>query len=211
MNELLSPDSPLFWLTARALGVVAYVALTLEVLLGLSATTGLLDGMLGRARVIELHRWLSAIGLGAVVLHAAVLLGDRTVGFGAVDVLVPFASSYRPVAVGLGILAAYAMVVVHLSFLLRPFVGSRFWRKLHAVTFFVFVATTLHGVLAGTDSPRIGMKVLYGGATLLVTWLVFLRLFLRLTSSPPLLGRADGRSRPAPPRPARGPLRTGSG
>lgn len=181
MNELLSADSPIFWLAARALGVVAYVALALEVLLGLSATTGLLDSAMGRARVIELHRWLSAIGLGAVLLHAAVLLGDRTVGFSALDVLVPFTASYRPVALGLGILAAYALVVVHVSFLARSLLGPRFWRKLHALAFFVFVAMTLHGVLAGTDTPRIGMKLLYGGATLLVTWLVLLRLFLHVT------------------------------
>lgn len=183
MNQLLAADSPVFWLAARAFGVVAYVALALEVLLGLSATTGLLDGALGRARVIELHRWLSAMGLGGVILHAAVLLLDRTAGFTLADLTIPFWARYRPIAVGLGILAAYAVVTIHVSFFLRAVVGTRIWRGIHAGTFFVFVAMTLHGVLAGTDTPLLGMKLLYGAATFLVTWLVFLRLFLYLTRS----------------------------
>lgn len=181
MSTILSPDSPVFWLAARALGAVAYVALTLEVLLGLSATTGLLDRTLGRARVLELHRWLSALGVGAIVLHAAVLLLDGTAGFTLADVAVPFWGSYRPFAVGLGILAAYAVVTIHLSFLFRALLGRRLWRGVHAAAFFVFASMTLHGVLAGTDTPLIGMKLLYGAATLSVTWLVFLRLFLHLT------------------------------
>jgi hypothetical protein len=64
-----------------------------------------------------------------------------------------------------------------------PSLLGRIWRKIHVGTFFVFVAMTLHGVLAGTDTPLLGMKLLYGAATFLVTWLVLLRLFLYLTRS----------------------------
>lgn len=168
---------PFLWLASRALGVAAYVALTLEVLLGLSASTALLDRSIPRSRLIELHRWLSAIGLSTLGLHALLLLGDPKAGLSLAEVLMPFRSSYRPFAVGLGILAGYLALVVHVSGWLRKHLGARRWRQLHALTFVLFVFATFHGILAGTDSAAFVMQGLYVGATSLVSCLVFLRLF----------------------------------
>jgi hypothetical protein len=39
------------------------------------------------------------------------------------DVVVPFIDCYRPLAVGLGILAGYAACLVHWSFSLRRVIG----------------------------------------------------------------------------------------
>lgn len=180
MRDLVASLGPVPWYVSRGLGVVAYVALTIEVLLGLSASTGVLARAIGRARLVELHRWLSALMLGAVAAHALVLLADGAVAFSIADLVVPFASSYRPLAVGLGVLAAYAVLVVHASFALRKWIGPRAWRKVHYLTFAVFVAATLHGLLAGSDARSLPARILYAAAATLVGAMTLQRIFLRL-------------------------------
>ncbi len=177
MDDVIMRAGPVFWFASRAFGIVAYVALTLEVLLGLGASTGHFDRVLGRGRVTELHRWLSAIVLATVAMHAIVLLGDKTVDFSLVDLLVPFRGPYRQVAVGLGILGGYALLTLHVSHALRKRIGQGAWRRLHYVSFAAFVLASLHGILAGSDASKLGLKTLYVGAALLVTGLTFLRLF----------------------------------
>jgi sulfoxide reductase heme-binding subunit YedZ len=177
MSDMLVAAGPLFWFASRAFGLVAYTALTLEVLLGLGASTGYLDRTIGRARVHELHRWLSAIVLATLGMHALVLLGDQTVKLSFVDLLVPFRGPYRPLAVGLGVLAGYALLTLHVSHMLRKLIGPRAWRRLHYISFGTFVLATLHGILAGSDASKLGLKALYVGAALLVSGLTFLRLF----------------------------------
>lgn len=177
MDDVIMRAGPLLWFASRAFGIVAYTALTLEVLLGLGSSTGYFDRVLGRARVTELHRWLSAIVLATMAMHAIVLLGDRTVEFSLVDLLIPFRGPYRQVAVSLGILAGYALLTLHVSHALRKRIGPRAWRRLHYVSFAAFVLASLHGILAGTDTSKLGLKALYIGATLLVSGLTFLRLF----------------------------------
>ena len=71
-------------------------------------------------------------------------------------------------------LTAYGALVVHVSFQLRKRLGARAWRRLHYLSFAVFLGALLHGVLAGSDSASLGMRVTYagaGGAVLLLTTL----------------------------------------
>lgn len=162
------------WTTSRAAGVTAFVALTLDVVFGLLVSTGAGDRLLPRARTVDLHRWLSSVALALTGLHAVLLLGDRFVRFDVLDLVVPFLSSYRALAVGLGVLTAYGALVVHVSFQLRKRLGARAWRRLHYLSFAVFLGALLHGVLAGSDSASLGMRVTYagaGGAVLLLTTL----------------------------------------
>ncbi len=177
MSDMLMSLGPLAWFISRAFGLVAYSALTLEVLLGLGASTGYWDRALGRARVMELHRWLSAIVLATFALHALALLADRTIEFSWIDLVLPFGAPYRPLAVGMGVIAGYALLTLHISHALRRTVGPRLWRRLHYVSFPAFVLASLHGILAGSDSGKLGFKAVYIGGALLVSGLTFLRLF----------------------------------
>lgn len=169
---------PAAWLTSRAAGVAAFVALTLDLAFGLAISTGALDRRLPRARTVELHRWLSSSSLALVAAHAAALLFDRFVRFDALDLLVPFLSSYRAAAVGVGVLAAYGAVVVHASFFLRRRLGARAWRRLHGLSFAVFASALVHGLAAGSDAAA--LAPLYLGAAALIGGLVIVRL-ARLT------------------------------
>ncbi len=169
------PAGHAFWQVSRAAGFAAYAALTLEMLLGLFLSTDLADRWIARARTIELHRWLSATALALTFTHAAALLGDRYIRFDALDVLVPFLAPYRSIAVGLGVLAAWAAVIVHVSFELRTRIGQRAWRALHGVSFFLYLGATAHGLLAGTDSGLPWIRGVYAASAALVLWLTLYR------------------------------------
>jgi len=165
------------WVTSRAAGVTAFLALTLDVVFGLFVSTGAADRLVPRARSVDMHRWLSTVALTLTSVHAFALLGDRFVRFDVLDLLVPFLSSYRSVAVALGVLAAYGALLVHASFTLRRRIGTRTWRKLHYVSFFVFATALLHGWLAGSDSSAPGMQALYVSSATVVGTLGIYRAF----------------------------------
>lgn len=169
------PEGHFFWSFSRALGITAYLGVTLELAMGLLMSTKVGDAWLPRARSVEVHEWLSAVSMGLILAHAVVLMGDRYVRFDVLDVLVPFASGYARVAVGLGVLGAYMGAAVHLSFAMRKRLGARVWRRLHYVSFPMFWLVTAHALLAGTDSGSMVMRVLYSVCAGIVLWLSFYR------------------------------------
>jgi hypothetical protein len=65
--------------------------------------------------------------------------------------LVPFASPYRPFAVGLGVLAAELAAAVGLTNMFRSRMPHNIWRRFHYLTLAVWGLATGHGFLAGTD------------------------------------------------------------
>jgi predicted ferric reductase len=65
--------------------------------------------------------------------------------------LVPFTSSYRPFAVGLGVASAELLAAVGITNWLRAELPHRFWRRVHMLTLVVWLGATTHLLLAGTD------------------------------------------------------------
>ena len=157
-------SDPTFWLLARSSGLVAYALLAASVVLGLVVKSRPLGSSVSPAAVVDVHRFLALLGLGALALHGAALVADDAVDIGLGALLVPGASSYRPVATALGVLAAELMVVIYLSFSVRRRIGAKAWRALHWLTYLVFALATLHGLAAGTDSGRTWALAFYGAA-----------------------------------------------
>ena len=144
---------PTFWLLARATGLTAYVLLTTSILGGLVLKSRPF-GSLRPAAVTDTHRFLALLALGAVALHGGTLVLDSTVHLRPAALLVPGLSAYRPLATGLGVVAAELMLLVYASFSLRRRIGTRNWRRLHWLTYAVFAAATAHGLAAGTDTAQ---------------------------------------------------------
>lgn len=188
------------WHAARATGLVGFAALSLDVILGLALSTRASDRVLPRAHAVDLHGWLSPLSLALVAGHALVLLVDGYLKLDVLDVLVPFASTaYRPVAVGIGVLAAYVVLVVHASFALRKRLGTRTWRRLHYLSFVGFGASAVHGILAGTDAARPWAIAMYAAPLTAVLALVV----YRIVRSPG--GSVPGARRTTLPRTPPGP------
>jgi sulfoxide reductase heme-binding subunit YedZ len=145
-------SDPTFWFLARASGLTAYALLTASVLAGLVLKSRPFGSALKAASVTDVHRFLVALGLGAVALHGIALLLDSTVRISLAALLVPGLAPYRPLWTASGVLAAELMLVVYVSFSLRRRIGPKNWRRLHWATYLIFAAATAHGVSAGTDT-----------------------------------------------------------
>jgi DMSO/TMAO reductase YedYZ heme-binding membrane subunit len=167
-------SDPTFWILARASGFTAYALLTISVLAGLLLKARPLGNRLKAASVTELHRFLALLGLGALAFHGAALVLDSSVEITPKALLVPGIIPYRPVWTGVGVVAAELMFFVYVSFSVRKLIGVKNWRRLHWVTYGIFVAATVHGLASGTDSGRGWVVVLYlsavGSVILATVW-----------------------------------------
>jgi sulfoxide reductase heme-binding subunit YedZ len=161
---------PTFWLLARASGLTAYALMTASVLAGLVVKSRPFGRSVKTASVMDVHRFLALLALGMLVLHGAALTLDRTVHMPLVALVVPGLSPYRPAPVALGVLACELVVLVVLSFSVRRRIGQRNWRRLHWVTYAIFLMATAHGLAAGTDSSQPWAFGLYLGAVSAVTF-----------------------------------------
>jgi methionine sulfoxide reductase heme-binding subunit len=155
-------NDPTFWFLARASGLSAYLLLTASILAGLVLKSRPFGRLLRPAAVTDTHRFLALLGLGALAVHGVALVLDSTVHISLAALFVPGLAPYRPLATGLGVLAAELMLVVYASFSLRRRIGMRNWRRLHWATYAIFTGATAHGVLAGTDTSW--ARPLYAGA-----------------------------------------------
>lgn len=146
------PVHQLWWLTARASGVVALVLVTVSVVLGL-AMAGRVARRPGWPRVLlTIHEQTALAGLVAIAVHGLALLGDRWLHPGVAGITVPFALGYRRPFTGLGVLAAYLAALLGLTYYFRARIGARRWRAAHRATIMVYVMGVVHTLGAGTDA-----------------------------------------------------------
>jgi len=142
----------LWWYTARASGLVSWVLLSASMLWGLVLSTKLRPPRVRPNWTLDLHRYLGGLAVIFVGVHLAGLVLDSYIGFGLADILVPFASHWRPVAVAWGVTGFYLLLAVELSSLARKRLPNRVWRRLHFLAFPLYVVATLHMLTAGTDA-----------------------------------------------------------
>ena len=142
------------WIILRAAGIGAYLMLFFSVAFGLVATSAPFGKRIAKQSAILIHQFMSTVGLVLLGVHICGLLLDRYIHFGPTQVLVPGTSSYRPVAVAIGVVGMYSMVLVAVSSWLRKHYSAKVWRALHMAAVPAFVLSMLHGVFAGADSAR---------------------------------------------------------
>jgi hypothetical protein len=151
-DETMSGTLP--WYVARASGLVAWAVLAGSVVWGLLMTSKLMRGRVKNSWLLDLHRWLGGLALVFTGVHVVAIMADTYVHFGVASVLVPFASHWHPVAVAWGIASLYLVVAVELTSLLRRHMPPTWWRRVHFLSFPLFVASTIHGLSAGTDGRK---------------------------------------------------------
>jgi hypothetical protein len=140
------------WYAARSAGVVAWCLLGLSMLWGLALSTSVFGRKPRPAWLLDLHRFLGGIAVVFTGVHVAAIVADNYVHFGVADVAVPFVSGWHPVAVAWGILAVWMLVAVEVTSLARRYLSLTLWRRVHYLSFGVFVLATVHGLSAGTDT-----------------------------------------------------------
>ncbi len=170
MNSLVTNEQ-LWWYVARSGGVAARVLTGLSVIWGLVMSTKVMKGTPTPKWLLAMHRWLGGLAVSFTGVHVAALVADSYVSFGPTDILVPYASDWKPGAVAWGIVSMYLLIAVQASSLLMKRLPRRWWKAIHMSSWFLFWAGVIHGATAGTDATNPIYVLLVGSITLLITWL----------------------------------------
>ncbi|MGZ8566937.1 MAG: ferric reductase-like transmembrane domain-containing protein [Actinomycetota bacterium] len=165
----------ILWVLIRAAGIGGYIALFLSVAWGLVSSTGVITKRMSKPSSNRFHASVASVGLALLAIHMILLLFHDFVPFQVLDLLVPMRSTFRPIAITLGVIAMYAAVIVTVSSWLRGRFPTKTWRALHLLAIPAFILALLHGVLAGTDTNRPWMVLLYAGTALVTLFLVIVR------------------------------------
>ena len=141
------------WLAARSTGIVAFLLLTLQAILGLvlSHPTNKSTWRLSRT-LFPWHDQLWVFIAAFVGAHVLSLVVDPYSGVGVSGAFIPGLSEYRSVPVALGTLALYAFLITVLTARYTRLLPRGMWLALHRLAIVVIAASWSHGVLAGTDS-----------------------------------------------------------
>ena len=160
-------NSPYFWYTTRATGMVALILLTAVVSLGTLVANRIGGTFVGRFEINELHRSLSIIAMVFLAIHILTTVVDSFVATGLISAFVPFTSAYRRVPIAVGAVAFDLLLAVWVSSLLKVRIANRSWRFIHWFSWLAFSSAIVHAYLSGTDSRKgVGLAVV--GACALV-------------------------------------------
>jgi methionine sulfoxide reductase heme-binding subunit len=147
----VSGPSPL-WYTTRSAGMVVMILLTVSLVLGIMTNGRWTSAGVPRFVTNSLHGNLSLLALVFLVLHIVTAIVDSFAHLGLKDALIPFASSYRPLWMGLGVLSAELFAALVVTSLVRGLIGYGAWRLIHMLAYASWPLALLHGFGTGTDT-----------------------------------------------------------
>lgn len=169
-------SSQIWWYAARSAGMVSWLALCLSVVLGLMMSTKAMKQTVSRPWMLGTHRALSGFSVIFIIVHVAALVFDSYTHFDLVSVLVPFASSWHPLAVAWGVVGFWIMLAVELTSLARKHFPNILWKRVHFASFMLFVFATIHGLASGTDTKSMVAILIATFITVPITTLSIIRL-----------------------------------
>ncbi len=158
-------------------GVVALVFLSITVMAGVLATDRMILSVRQRVLLQSAHRTTGVIAVAALGVHVLTKVAIRHVGL--LDAFVPFLALNNTVYVGMGTLAAWFMVSVLWTGLIRArFIGRGkpwMWRSVHSVAYLAWPIALVHGLNAGR-AAKTWVLVSYIGCIALVLVTLIVRL-----------------------------------
>lgn len=164
-----------WWLASRSAGIVAFLLIAASVTLGLFMASGIWRRPGMKRDLLKVHQHLALAGLTMIGVHGVCLLGDKWLNPGIAGIAVPFTIPYRPLWVGLGILAGYLAALLGPTYFVRRRIGTRRWRLLHRATVAVYVLAVAHSLGSGTDGASAWFTALVILTTLPILTLLALR------------------------------------
>lgn len=169
-------DPHVWWYITRASAVIGWVLMTFSVLWGIVLSTRILRRTDNPGWLRDLHGYFSGVAIAMVAVHMVSLMLDGWLHFSLLNVLVPFTTDYRPLAVALGIVAMYILVVVQLTSLAINRLPRRVWRAIHLSSYLSLIIVAFHAGLSGTDVGSTWYRMLSLTLILVASLAVVLRL-----------------------------------
>lgn len=182
---LLSPlqtQSQSYWQFSRIAGVLAYSAMWLSVMTGLSINSQTSSYWYARGTVVSWHRFFTWLAIVLAVVHATVLLKDGYIAATFAQLFVPFQfhspnlTGWAWLWIGLGQIAGYFFLIIAVTSHVKQKIAKSVWKYLHSLVLLAYVGTVLHGLFLGTDSKQIWLQGFYLMTNVIFLVMVFFRL-----------------------------------
>jgi methionine sulfoxide reductase heme-binding subunit len=142
----------ILWFAARGAGIVSLLMLTASAAFGLITVTRFQAAGWPRFFNYEMHRRISLLSTVFLAVHVLAAIMDPYLKLGLAAALVPFASSWKPVPVALGVVSLYLVVALIATSLLRRHLGQRAWRLVHWASYLMWPLAFAHTLAAGSDA-----------------------------------------------------------
>ena len=140
-----------FWYASRATGVVALLLLTAVLVLGILVNRqGRLPG-LPRFAVTSLHRNLSLLAVVFIAVHVFTAVLDTFVSIPLLSAVIPFASGYERLWLGLGAISLDLMIAMIVTSLLRGRLNRGLWRAVHLLAYASWPVAFAHSIGSSKD------------------------------------------------------------
>jgi sulfoxide reductase heme-binding subunit YedZ len=166
-------STQVLWFATRGAGVVSLLLFSAVAVLGLLAVARTQASWWPRFLTVELHRNLALLSVAFLAIHILTAVLDPFTSLGFAAAVVPFASSYRPLAVAFGVVSVDLVAAMVVTSLLRERIGHRIWRAVHWSAYAAWPLGVEHTLTAGSDSfapwmlAITGLSVVAVGAALL--------------------------------------------
>jgi methionine sulfoxide reductase heme-binding subunit len=155
-------STQILWFATRGAGIVSLLLFTGVVLLGILGAGRWQRPGWPRALTGGLHRNVALLSVVFLGVHIVTAVLDPFTALGPLAAIVPFASSYRPLWVGMGVVALDLGIALVLTSELRKHIGVRAWRAIHWAAYAAWPLALVHGIGAGTDSRTAWMIAIDG-------------------------------------------------
>ena len=173
------------WLVSRATGLALLAAFSAVMVLGVAARLGSAPRRWPRFVFPELHRTLALFSVAFLVLHVVTAILDPFVSIGWAATVLPFASGYRTLAIGLGTLAVDLGGAVLATSLARRRLGYRSWRAVHWLAYLAWPVAFAHSLTAGNDLRIWWVALIEWGSAATVATAVLARLLQSIRDTTP--------------------------
>jgi Ferric reductase like transmembrane component len=140
------------WYLTRGTGLVSLILLSASVVLGVLQVSRWSSVRWPRFVTASLHKNVSLLVTVFLAVHIVTSIVDAFAPIGWLDVIVPFASKYRPIWLGLGAVAVDLLLAITVTSLLRQRLGYFAWRVVHWFSYACWPVAFVHGLGTGTDT-----------------------------------------------------------
>ncbi|HEX4833942.1 MAG TPA: ferric reductase-like transmembrane domain-containing protein [Trebonia sp.] len=155
-------NSTTFWYASRATGVVALVLLSVVLALGIAVARQARVPGLPRFALTELHRNLSLLAVAFLSVHVLTAVLDTYVAIPLAAIVIPFASGYERLWLGLGAAALDLTAAMIVTSLLRGRMSRAAWRAVHLAVYLCWPLALVHSLFSDGDmrhGPLLGAAI----------------------------------------------------
>ncbi len=124
----------------------------------------------------DLHRFLSSVSVIFLIGHLGTLILHDSAVFTWKALLIPGESTWETTAASMGVIAAWSLIAVELTSLLRKRISNAIWRVAHSLAIVTVAAGTYHAWLGGSDVRNPITWAIAGIGCLLAVGLIAMRL-----------------------------------